>query len=128
LASLKLWGQALSHLEFESTLGLASTTITREDFARTGATEHELYDVVEELIANSPEAKLILILHEHPHDANNTTIHGILHSTDHLDLHNIIPLLHPEGSKQRVTFTLEGKSLKEAEQFIIEEVKNHFVQ
>lgn len=125
LASLKLWGQALSHLEFESTLGLASTTLTREDFARTGASEHELYDVVDELIANSPEAKLILILHEHPTDSANTKIHGILHCTDHVDLRALIGTLHPEGTTERVSFTLEGKNLKEAETFLIEEIKKN---
>ncbi len=124
LASLKLWGQALAHLEFDSNIGLASTTITREDFARTSATEHDLYDIIDELIANSPEAKLILILHEH-RDGAETNIHGILHSNDHVNLTQIIAKFLPEGSKQRVSFKIEGKSLKEAEDLVISEIKKN---
>lgn len=124
LASLKLWGQALAHLEFETNIGLASTTITREDFARTGATEHDLYDIIDELIANSPEAKLILILHEH-RDSDTNTIHGILHTTDHMDLMHLIAKFSPDGSKQRVSFKLEGKSLKEAEELVIAEIQKN---
>src|SRR3989338_4443990 len=118
LAALKLWGQALAHLEFESTLGIASTTITREDFARTGATEHDLYDIIDELIANSPEAKLIMILHEHRHENEKNTIHGILHTSDHIDVRSLVEVFHPEGSGRRVSFSIENKSLKEAEETI----------
>jgi len=121
LSALKLWGQALAYLEFDDSLGLASTTITREDFARTGATEHDLYDIVDELIANSPEAKLILILHEHRHEPNR--IHGILHTTNHLDLQNLVKTFHPEGSNRRVSFQIEGKTLKETEALVKEEIK-----
>lgn len=125
LAALKLWGQALAHLEFETNLGLASTTITREDFARTGATEHDLYDIIDELIANSPEAKLILILHEHRQDGEESMIHGILHTTDHMDLQHLIAPFSPEGSKHRVSFKIEGKTLKEAENLLIAEIQKN---
>ncbi len=125
LAALKLWGQALAHLEFESTLGIASSTITREDFARTGANEHDLYDIIDELIANSPDAKLILILHEHPQDQENKTIHGILHTTDHIDVQNLLRAFHPEGNGRRVSFTMSGKNLKEAEEAILAEIKKN---
>ncbi len=125
LSALKLWGQALSHLEFDTALGLASTTITREDFSRTGASEHDLYDIIDELIANSPEAKLILILHEHRHDTQTNQIHGILHTTDHIDLHQLTKNLHPEGNHRRVSFTIEGKTLKEAEELVKEEIKKN---
>ncbi len=123
LSSLKLWGIALAHLEFDSTLGLASITITREDFARTSATEHDLYDIIDELIGNSPEAKLILILHEHRTETD-TKIHGILHSTNNnADLHQMIAAFHPEGNAQRVSFTIEQKTLKETEEIIISAIK-----
>lgn len=124
LSALKLWGQALSHLEFDAPVGLASTTITREDFSRTGATEHDLYDIIDELIANSPEAKLILILHEH-RDNNINKIHGILHTTDHMDLQQLTKSLHPQGNHRRVSFTIEGKNLKEAEDLVKEEIKKN---
>lgn len=125
LSSLKLWGQALTHLEFDTSIGLASTTITREDFSRTGATEHELYDIIDELIANSPEAKLILILHEHRHQTENNLVHAIVHTTDHIDLTQLTKIFQPEGNLRRVSFKIEGKTLKEAEEMVKAEIKKN---
>jgi hypothetical protein len=62
ISSLKIWGEALTHMESSPNLGFVWTTITREDFARAGATEDELKELIDELVNNSPEAKLILLL------------------------------------------------------------------
>jgi nanoRNase/pAp phosphatase (c-di-AMP/oligoRNAs hydrolase) len=128
LSALKLWGQALTHLEFESNIGLATTTITREDFNRTGATEHELYDIIDELIANSPEAKLIAIIHEHRTDITENQIHIIVHSNNHHDLLDILKEFHPEGNIHRVSLKITGKTLAEAEQIIKAELQKNLTK
>jgi nanoRNase/pAp phosphatase (c-di-AMP/oligoRNAs hydrolase) len=125
LSSLKLWGQALTHLEFDTTLGIVSTMITREDFSRTGATEHDLYEIIDELIANSPEAKLILIFHEHRNPEENNLIHTIVHTTDHIDLLQLTKTFHPEGNSRRVSFKISGKTLKEVEEMVKAEIKKN---
>ena len=63
IATLKLWGYALRHLQSDPAIGLVWTTITRDDFSRSGAQEPDLSDIIDELISNSPEAKIILLLH-----------------------------------------------------------------
>ena len=78
ISTLKLWGQALSHLQYDKSIGLVWTTITRDDFTRAGAQEHELYEIIDELIASSPEAKIIALLHEHQAD---NIIHIIVTTT-----------------------------------------------
>ncbi len=124
IATLKLWGQALAHLTSYPDLSLVSTSITREDFSRSGATEHDLYDIVDELIANAPEAKLILLLHEHARQENGAeTIHAFLHTTKDFDAKLLTQPFHPEGERQRVTFTLQSTSLKEAEDKIITTIR-----
>ena len=123
LSMLRLWGEALSHLEFDKELGLVSTTITREDFARSGATEHELYDIIDELIINSPEERLTLLLHEHPHATHGDTIHGILSVEKEFDATRLVAPLNPTGDKHQVSFQIEGKSLKQAHAFVIDMIR-----
>ena len=52
LSTLKLWGQALSHLQYDKKIGLVWTTITRDDLIRSGASSNDLHEIVEELIGN----------------------------------------------------------------------------
>ncbi|PIR04289.1 MAG: hypothetical protein COV59_01480 [Candidatus Magasanikbacteria bacterium CG11_big_fil_rev_8_21_14_0_20_39_34] len=125
--ALKLWGQALTHLKHDRTHNLVWTTITREDFVRSGANEYDLHDIVDELISNSPEAKVTLILYE-PHHKNGhpTPVHAMLTVEDPFDAAKLVgeygPLL---GDKKRVSFVLDGMTLKEAEEKLIDTLKKN---
>lgn len=119
VAALKLWGQALIHLQYNADLGLVSTSLTREDFTRTGATADDLNGIIDELISNAPEAKLILVLHE----VAEKKIAGMLTTEKGQDALTILKPLNPQGTKKNVNFTIEGKTLKEAEEEIIALIK-----
>ena len=80
--TLRLWGHALTNLQAEPRLGLAWTSLTRRDFMGAKATEAAITDVVSELVATAPDARVILLCYEkaaggvavklfaeHPHDA-----------------------------------------------------------
>lgn len=119
LAMLKLWGQALSHMQYHEALGLVSSTITRDDFIRTGAKKHDLEDIIEELITNSPEEHMTLLLNE---DVSGETTHieGIFHVEKSLNAKKILQSLDTiEGDDDQVTFVLRDMSLKEAEEFVV---------
>lgn len=123
LSTLKLWGQALAHLESEKSIGLVWTAITREDFVRAGASENELQDIIDELISNSPEAKIILVLHEHTTPEQQHQIHCILNGNH---THDALSLLQPfkaHGNKKQASCIIEGKTLKETEEMIISHIK-----
>ncbi len=126
ISTLKLWGQALSHLQHDSSLGLVWTTITREDFTRSGSQENELKDIIDELIGNSPEAKMILLLHE-PLNTENKEILGTLTCEKQFDALILIKQFNPTGNKKQVNFKIEGKSLTEAETEVIECIKKNVV-
>lgn len=123
LSTLKLWGQALAHLESEPSIGLVSTAITRDDFVRAGASENELQDIIDELISNSPEAKIILVLHEHTTPDHTQQIHCILNGNH---THDALSLLQPfkaHGNKKQASCIIEGKTLTEAETMIAAHIK-----
>lgn len=122
IGTLKLWGYALTHIQNDHERGLVWTTITRDDFVRSGATEHDVKEMIDELIVNSPEAKLTLILHEHPDTAH--TVHGVLRS--HTKEHDALQLLQPfrpTGSKQEANFTLTDRPLKTLEEGVVKHLQ-----
>lgn len=122
ISTLKLWGQALGHLQYDKSMGLAWTTLTRDDFARSGAHENELFDIINELIATSPEAKIILLIHEHD-DLNKIKIHAILNTAQGHNALNLLAPFRPIGNEKTATCIIEDKTLREAEEMIISEIK-----
>lgn len=115
IAALRLWGEALSHLHVDKDLGLVTTAITRDDFVRSGAHKHDLVDIVDELISNSPEAKIILLLHEDIDDTGK--IHVTLSATKGYDAMELLKGLNAHGNIDLASTVLRDKTLKQAEEW-----------
>ncbi len=122
LSTLRLWGEALAHLNFHKPLGLVSTLITRDNFVRSGATEKELYEIVDEIMISASDAKMILILHEHA-DQTETQIHGILYTEKGYQAKELVAIFQPQGDARQVSFVLKNKTLTEAEELVVEEIR-----
>ncbi|MBD3310961.1 MAG: hypothetical protein GF349_00500 [Candidatus Magasanikbacteria bacterium] len=122
IPTLKLWGKALEHLNTEKSFGLVWTTITRDDFSRSGAGKHELYDIIDELISNSPEAKITLLLHEDP-EQGSKKIHGIIKTNRLYNAKELVKNFQPEGNSGTAKFTVKDSGLAEIEEKIISNIK-----
>lgn len=121
ISSLKLWGRALSNLQTALDLGLVWTSITRDDFTRSGADEEDLKNIISELISNTPEARIILLFNEITGQNNNIRVTITADKP-----HNALELLLPYralGNKKTATAILEGKTLAMAEEEILKLVK-----
>jgi phosphoesterase RecJ-like protein len=124
IATLKLWGFALSHMQVDHSTGLVWSTITRDDFVRSGATEDDLSDIVSELISSAPEAKVIILLHEHETDhAKSGLIHGLIHTTKGYQARDLASAYDAKGNNAQASFTITGKTLTEAEMLVTEHVR-----
>ncbi len=121
ISTLKLWGQALTNLQNDRETGFFWTTISRDDFSKTGATEEDLKDIVSELITNSPEAKAVLLLYENINKKDEVI--GILNSEKDFDTMWLSGKFTPVGSRKQATFALENNNLKQAEEMVVSEVK-----
>lgn len=121
ISSLKIWGEALTHMESDPNLGLVWTTITREDFARAGATEDELKELIDELAHSSPEAKIVLLLYENTKGENK--IHGFLAADKQRDAKMLLQSFQPEGNKKTASFTTSNKTIKEVETEVVAKLK-----
>ena len=127
IASLKIWGEALTHMENDPAIGLVWTTLTREDFVRAGAKEEDLKELVDELVTSSPEAKITVLLYEEIASSNN--VRGIIYADKQFDAKLLLQAFHPEGNKKMASFLATGKSLKEVETEVINNIrKNAAVQ
>ncbi len=123
LATLKLWGSALTHLQHDSHIGLVWTTLTREDFTRTGANKNDLDGIIEELLTNSPEAKMILVLYENGADKTDGDVYAVLNADKHHDAKALLAEFNPEGTKKQATIMTKNKTIKEWEEIIVNSIK-----
>ncbi len=121
ISSLKIWGEALTHMESDPGIGLVWTTITREDFSRTGASEEELKELIDELTNNSPEAKSVLLFYENTKGENK--VHGFLSADKQHDAKMLLQSFQPEGNKKTASFVMIGKTIKEVELEVVEKIK-----
>lgn len=117
VAALKLWGAALTHLQHKRELNLVYTSVTRDDFARSGGEPQDLRDIMDELIMNSPETKLAIIFYEAEDDGN---VYGLLAANKNYNALELTAPWQPEGNKKQARFKIKSKSLKEAEEMVLE--------
>lgn len=118
LSSLKLWGQTLSHLQHNPDIDLVYSTLTREDFIRSGAEPEDLYDIIDELIANAPAAKIILLLHEGV-KKDQETIHCLLYTTQDYSAKSMLSLFQGTGNDDIAYATVKSQSLQKTAELVI---------
>ena len=76
---LKLWGRALARLSSSMDNRLVWSALNRADFTKTDSNENDLNEIIDELIINIPQAKIIALFFETQIDGRQKTavlIHG----------------------------------------------------
>lgn len=94
ISALKLWGRVLNNLKEELGGQLIWSKLNAIDFQETKATEGSLNDIVDELIANIPNARLIAILCEE--GPAKTKL--IIYSLKNINVLDFIKDLKPRGT------------------------------
>ena len=110
---LKLWGRVLARLNSNDNNNLVWSLLSKADFNKTGTTKNDLNDVIDELIVNIPQAKIILLIYE---IKNGTEV--LIYSRKNIDSFNLVKQWSPEGTKQLAKIKLE-KNLEETAKKII---------
>ncbi len=121
LSSLKLWGAALAELQHEPRHKMVWSVIPREVFIRAHATHHELDNIIEEIIINSPDAEIIILLHENTEKQQG--VHAIIATTHARDARSLAKPFKGHKTPNRVKLTFQNKSLLEAEKELISHIK-----
>ena len=121
LSTLKLWGRVLSRIKNDPTYRIVWSLISQEDLIDTESLPEETGNIIDELMTNTPGAEIILLLKE----KKPGLVKGSLRTTTaSCDASKIADLFGGGGHVQAAGFKVEGKSLEEAENFIIKKIKD----
>jgi len=135
---LKLWGRVLARLSSSQNNNLIWSAITHIDFIKTDSNEKDLRDIIDELIINIPQAKIIVIFYEYISENNinknvslvgnadlktiNQTTKLVVYSTKNIDSMDLIKEHNPVGTKKIAQATI-NKGVHTTEREIIELIK-----
>ena len=120
LSTLRLWGRVLARLQYDAERGLVWSAVRRDDFQKAGTNEEHLPGVIDELIMNSPQAKIVALLYER----SDGKIGGWLKTGPHLNALELAQPWQAEGSNTLAVFTLPTNSFEEAEQLVRSTIKS----
>lgn len=119
VGTLRLWGRALARLKHNAEHKFVWTLLSSQDFLHAGADESDLQDVIDELIATSPDAETVLLLYE------NSAHHicGILRAHPPAHAAKILAGFAATGNSEEARVCLTSMNLLEAERQLIETIK-----
>lgn len=102
VATLKLWGRALSRLEQDRELGLVWTTLSLNDGLEAGANPDTLDGVVDELLSYAPEARVVALLSERKDDVLVS-----IHAVPPMSAAELARPFNGHGTRERSTFSFQ---------------------
>jgi len=114
---LKLWGRVLARLNGAVDNAFIWSTLSKVDFVKTESQENNLCDIIDELIINIPEAKVIALIYEFQ---EKTKV--MVFSMKNVNSMNLIKELNPHGT-EKTAIAITDKPLQIAEKEIIELIK-----
>ncbi len=124
IANLKLWGRILARINIEADNKLVWSTLSKIDFIKTQAKGNDnLIDIIDELIINIPKIEIIVLIYQLPEE-NKT--YGLIYSVGNIEAVRLGKKFNAQGDKKIAKFSLGIEDILEAEQKIIEEIKQRF--
>lgn len=118
--TLRLWGTALTRLQAFEDIGIVTTAVLREDFARTGAGPEVLEDIAAEIFSTSPVARISVICIE---QSGDVLVH-ISTQTSSVDVLELAKRCHPSatGTPLSARVTIPGEIL-DVQKMIVEKIR-----
>lgn len=116
--TLRLWGRALARLKAKEDAKLVWTLLSQQDFMHAGAQEDDLLDVIDELIASSPQAKVIVLLYENL----EKNICAVVRAEKPLDALALCQRYHAAGTREEVRLCILQKNIVQVEKELIEAI------
>jgi len=124
LNTLKLWGRVLAKLNYEMDGKIIWSSLNKVDFEKTNSHFSNLEEVVDELIVNIPEAKIIALLAE---DTKHTKIKVNIYTAKNINAMTMVKEFNPTGIKNRAVIE-SPQTLIELEKNLIQHLKNKLVK
>jgi bifunctional oligoribonuclease and PAP phosphatase NrnA len=116
---LKLWGIILSRLTYAKNGQIIWSAVTNNDFIKTDTSKSDLNDIIDELIANIPEAKVIIIFYEAADADGKLTASFLVHSPKNINVLDLCRDYNPKGDEKMVDIETK-KQIEEIKEEILE--------
>ena len=119
--TLRLWGRALARLKADEEAKMVWTLLSQQDFMHAGGEEQDLPDVIDELIASSPQAKVVVVLYE----MKDRNICAIVRAERPLDAIALCRGYNAAGTREEVRLCLVNKTIVQVEKELIGSIKEN---
>ncbi|MEX1112920.1 MAG: DHH family phosphoesterase [Patescibacteria group bacterium] len=118
LSTLRLWGRALTRLQYDPETRLVWASLSHQDFQETGGTATEAKGVIDALMSSAPDAEVILLLRENA----DGRVDGSVRTTKGVDATKVVGFWNGGGHKGAAGFDVDGP-LEEAERSVVTQIK-----
>jgi phosphoesterase RecJ-like protein len=119
LAMLKLWGQILSNIQFDTDHKLVWGTAGLDDLSSTGATEHDFSGLIDELMTSVPGADIVMLLSER----KPKVISGSVRTVKGVDAAAVCQMFGGGGHPGAAGFQILDVTLGEALPVVLEKLR-----
>lgn len=128
---LQLWGRIMARLKHNDEYKILWSLLSKEDFAVTRTTPQSLARTLDELVLNVPyDTNAVLILYQSPDDHNvanssGNLLRGVIQwlSKDKVKQNKLATMIGGATKNSRIHFTLEQDNLNQAEESVINKIK-----
>lgn len=118
LSTLKLWGRALTKLQYDPAARLVWSSLSAKDFSDTGGTPTEAKQVIDALMSSAPDAEIILLLRE-----NEGKVDGSVRTAKGVDATKVVGFWNGGGHTGAAGFDVPGP-IEEAEAKVVKQIKS----
>ena len=122
--TLRLWGRALARLKQDKESKIVWSMLSQQDFMHAGAHDEDLGDVIDELIHNSPDAKVVVLFYED----KERHVCGLVSTDRGLDSIQLALPFKPVGTRNMARVCFKNKTIVETEKEIIPIIKERIKQ
>lgn len=124
MALLKLWGEMLSGISQDKEHRFAWTHVKLSDVSEKGITASDVLDAADELLSNTPDADIILILCE----TKDKEVLGKLKGAKGQNVLPLAKLMGGDGTATNATFTIKEMSLEDAELSVLKKIHDEWAK
>ena len=125
LNSLKLWGKILSKIQIDNEYQLMWTTLTNIDLKETETTNQDKGEIMDELLSNAEDARIVILLEERP----GNILHGSIRvNNDEINAVTIAENFGGGGHQRAAGFNIENATVESHESKILKFVRQYLDQ
>ncbi|MBM5790114.1 hypothetical protein FJZ23_03465 [Candidatus Parcubacteria bacterium] len=117
--TLRLWGRALARLKADEQTKIVWTLLSQQDFLHAGAGEEDLPDVIDELIATSPDAKIVVLVYEN----SEHNVCAIVRAERPMDALALCAKFSAAGVREEVRLCFVKKNVVQVEKELVGHLK-----